>query len=112
MLQYHHYSVPTTQELEPVRYSKQHGWWVISDFRSNPYRIGIMRIAPNSPLPETLKKYPHICFKVDNIEEAIKGKEITVPLHINAAHKLKMAFTLIDGVNVEFVEAGEGSEFA
>ena len=71
---------------------------------NNPYRIALLRIAPDSTCPEILKKNPHICFKVPNVEEAIKGREVIIPPYYNSFNA-KVAYILVDGVNVEFIEA-------
>ena len=101
--------MPTNQPFEADRYSESMGWWV-RDFVNSPYRIALVRIAPDSSCPEPLKKSPHICFKVTSVEEAIEGREVIVPPYYNSFNA-KVTYILIDGVNVEFIEAPEDLKY-
>jgi hypothetical protein len=85
------------------------GWWV-RNFVNNTYRIALIRIDPNSSCPEILKRNPHICFKVPDVEKVIKNKEVVIPPYYNSFNA-KVAYILVDGVNVEFIEASEDLKY-
>jgi N-acetylglutamate synthase-like GNAT family acetyltransferase len=51
----------------------------VSGFSSCPYGIEWMRFEPDSPLHELIKTVPHIAFQVEDLDAALKGKQILYP---------------------------------
>jgi len=54
-------------------------------------------------VPEIVKTVPHIAFAVDDLDEALKGREILIaPTEPSAG--VRVAFILDDGAPVELLE--------
>ncbi|WED43486.1 VOC family protein [Legionella cardiaca] len=100
--EYHHMGIPTTIPREGERYSSTFKMYT-SGGENSEYRIQYHRFEPDSPLHPLIKTMPHIGFKVDNLEEAIKGKEVILgPYEPFSGYKVAMIAE--SGVPVEFVE--------
>lgn len=72
--QYHHVGIPVTEPRFGERYSS-----VMDMYTSGgelPGRIQYHRFGPNCPLHQLIQTQPHIAYKVDSIDEAIKGKHV------------------------------------
>lgn len=80
-----------------------------TNFDDNPYGIEWLRFQPESSLPELVKTAPHIAFKVDNLEEAIAGKEILIEPNSPSAG-VKVAFIVHNGAPIEFLEYDESAQ--
>jgi hypothetical protein len=65
-----------------------------------------MRFEPHCSIHELIRKVPHLAFVVDNLEEAIKGKEILTKIN-SPSPGLKVAMIVHDGVLVELMEFEE-----
>lgn len=99
---YHHLGIPNTEEREGEEYFDRFKMYH-TNFDDNPYGIEWLRFIPGCTLPEIVQKYPHIAFKVDNLEEAIKGKEILIEPN-SPTEGVMVAFILHKGAPVEFLE--------
>jgi hypothetical protein len=72
---YHHTGIPTRQRRDGERYLPQFKMYV-SGFPESPYGVEWMRFDADSPISDLVKTVPHVAFEVDDIEEALKGKEV------------------------------------
>jgi hypothetical protein len=64
-----------------------------------------VRFAPDSPLAKTpVAKMPHVSWAVDNLDAELKGKQV-VAGPITAAPGIRIAYFLMDGALVEYLEA-------
>lgn len=72
---YHHMGIPTNIPRKGERYLSELGMYV-SGFNASPYGIEWMRFDKNSPVHELIKTTPHIAFEVDDLDSAIKGKDL------------------------------------
>lgn len=72
--EFHHFGIPLQDGKEEGIFSEKAGMYT-SD---NPgkFRVQWHRFTDNSPLHTLLKTMPHVAFKVDNLEEAVKDEEI------------------------------------
>jgi hypothetical protein len=77
MRTYHHLGIPTTEKHEGEEYLAQFKTFV-SGFETSPYGIEWMRYEPDAPLPELVKKVPHIAFEVDDLAKELEGKEVLI----------------------------------
>lgn len=92
--EYHHMGIPTTESHPDERYVKDwdmHTW----GFETSDFHIQWHRYGPNCSLPEVVKTLPHPAFKVDNIEKALKGRNVLVE-----------PFSPLEGWLVAFIEEG------
>jgi hypothetical protein len=62
-----------------------------------------MRFDPQSRVPEIVKTIPHLAFAVDNLDEALEGKQILIPPNSPSAG-VRVAFILDDGAPIELLE--------
>jgi hypothetical protein len=71
----------------------------------DPNKIEWVRFAPDSPLLQTaVARMPHVSWAVDDLDKELIGKEIVVgPLQ--AAPGVRIAYVMIDGALVEYLEA-------
>jgi hypothetical protein len=62
-----------------------------------------MRFEPHCHVPEIVRIVPHIAFAVDDLDEALKGREILIALTEPSAG-VRVAFILDDGAPVELLQ--------
>ena len=100
-----HIGIPTTEEKnwdgfyepEKIHYT---------DFTKDEYGIEWVKFDADTPMPEMMRTIPHVAFLVDNIEEAIEGKEILVPT-FSPGQGVRVVFIVHNGAPVEFMEVKE-----
>ena len=69
----------------------------------NPYGIEWMYFEDDNPLPDIIKRMPHVAYRVDNLPEAIKGKNVILAPE-SPAEGVTVAF-ILDGNNlIEFLQ--------
>ena len=62
-----------------------------------------IRFEPHCDVPEIVRIVPHIAFAVDDLDEALKGREILIaPTEPSAG--VRVAFILDDGAPVELLQ--------
>jgi hypothetical protein len=83
-MRFHHIGVPTNEPKPDEKYLEEYKFYV-SGFETSDFGIEWMRFEKGSPIAEIIRKIPHIAFEVDNLDSAIKGKqligEITPPFN-------------------------------
>ena len=96
---YHHIGIPHTQpraQEHPVAHLGVH----VAGFEISPYGIEWNRFEPYCHVPEIVRIVPHIAFAVDDLDEALKGREILIaPTEPSVG--VRVAFILDDGAPVE-----------
>jgi hypothetical protein len=100
--EYHHLGIPTTEVRAGEEYLVDYGLYV-SGFEASEFGIEWMRFDADSPLPDLVKTVPHVAFRVDDLDEAIAGREILIAPNSPAAGT-RVAFIVEDGAPVEFIE--------
>ena len=73
--QFHHMGIPTSRKIPGERYIP-HLKMYVSGFDTSPYGIEWMRFEADSPVHELVQTLPHIAFVVDDLEDAIKDREL------------------------------------
>jgi hypothetical protein len=62
-----------------------------------------LRFEPHCQVPEIVRVVPHIAFAVDDLDEALKGREILIaPTEPSVG--VRVAFILDDGAPVELLQ--------
>src|SRR5436190_22718914 len=74
---YHHIGIPHTQSRAQEHHVAHLGVHV-SGFETSPYGIEWIRFEPHCHVPEIVRIVPHIAFAVDDLDEALKGREILI----------------------------------
>lgn len=99
---YHHIGIPTISARPGERYLpalKVH----VSGFESSPYGIQWMRFDTDAPYPEIVRSVPHVAFMVDDLAQALAGREILIPPNC-PSEGVTVAMILADGAPVELLE--------
>lgn len=99
--QFHHVGIPTDTQREDEVYLEPWGLHV-SGFSGNPYGVEWMRFEKNSPLPELIKKVPHLAFQVEDLDVALMGKEVIIPPG-SPSDGVRTAMIVHDGVPIELI---------
>ncbi|WP_152285657.1 VOC family protein [Flavicella marina] len=100
-----HIGIPTTEEKNWDGFYEP-GKIHYTDFSKDEYGVEWIKFDSDSPMPEMMQKLPHVAFLVDNIEEAIEGKEILVET-FSPGEGVRVAFIVHNGSPVEFMEVKE-----
>ena len=98
---FHHLGIPVNHVCSNERYSVVFKMYT-SD-HEGIFRIQFHRFEPGSPLHPLIKTLPHVALQVDDLTEAIKGKEVILGPY-EPVEGYKVAFINDNGVPVEFVE--------
>lgn len=99
---FHHLGVPT-KEVKPDEYLIKGFGVYVSGFETSEFGIQWMRYTEDSPIDPLIQKVPHLCFEVDNLEEAIIGREILTP--INSPSKgCRVAMIIENSAPIELIE--------
>ncbi|MEM8893613.1 MAG: hypothetical protein AAGC88_03480 [Bacteroidota bacterium] len=97
-----HIGIPTTDEkawdgfYEP---GKIH----YTDFNKDDFAIEWVKFEADSPMPQLMQTLPHVAYQVDNIEAALVGKELLLPV-FSPGEGVRVAFIIHQGAPVEFIE--------
>ena len=101
-LKYHYLGIPTKRELPQEDYIPEYKVYA-SGYDESPYGIEWMKFEDGSDLPELVKTVPHVAFVVDDINEAIKGKEILIKSN-SPSKGLTVAFIIDNGAPIELLQ--------
>jgi hypothetical protein len=102
MRKYHHLGIPTDVLREGEEYLERFKTYV-SGYGSNPFGIEWMRFEPDSPIPDLVKRVPHVAFEVDDLEKELEGQEILIAPN-SPSEGVRVAFIVVNGAPVEFLE--------
>ena len=102
MREYHHIGIPTETERDGEEYLEKFGMYVVG-YDTNPYGIEWLRFESDSPLPELVKRVPHVAFRVDDLEAELEGKEVLIAPN-SPSPGVRVAFVVCNGAPVEFLE--------
>jgi len=101
-MKYHHLGIPTKNELKDEKYL-EHLKLAVSGFGKNEYGIEWMRFDDDADYPEIVKKLPHVAFEVENLKEAIEGKNVIIEPNSPSPGVL-VAFIEDNGAPIELLE--------
>ena len=99
---FHHLGIPTDTPKPGERYIEHHKIHV-AGFDTSPYGIEWMRFDEDCPVSKLVRTVPHIAFEVDDIDEALKGKEILSPPG-SPSQGVRAAMIIDNGAPVELIE--------
>lgn len=99
--EYHHMGIPTQTVQPNERYSSTFKMYVTPG--NNPFRIQWHRYEAGCPLHPLIQTVPHVAFKVDSIDEAIKGQHVILEPYY-PFEGFRVAMVEIEGAPVEFIE--------
>jgi len=99
---FHHLGIPTKETKPDEYYLEQLGVYV-SGFETSGCGIQWMRFTDDSPVDPLIKNVPHLCFEVDDLEEALTGKNILTPIN-SPSPGCRVAMIIEEGAPVELIQ--------
>jgi hypothetical protein len=104
-----HIGVVTEDQQRRESFVESTRCWVTSP-RDHPYNVEVLRYEPDSPVTGPLRTEPHVAYRVDDVDRAVDGHDALLePFDVGNGF-LKVAFVLIDGVIVEFMQYANPDE--
>ncbi len=101
-MKFSHIGIPTQEEKQWDGFYEP-GKIHYTDFNKDEFKVEWLKFDADSPMPEMMRTLPHVAFQVDNMEEALEGKEILVE-PFSPAEGVRVAFIKHNGSPVEFME--------
>jgi hypothetical protein len=101
-VRFHHIGIPTNVPREGEIYLSGYGAYA-TDHEDNPYGVQWMRYDPDCPLPELVKTVAHVAFEVDDLQEALEGKEVLIEPN-SPSKGVQVAFIIVKDAPVELLE--------
>jgi hypothetical protein len=101
-LRYHHIGIPTQEQRQDEHYLEEYGMYT-SGYETSPYGVEWLRFTPESPLPDLVKRVPHVAFVVDDLAASIAGKEVLIRPN-NPSPGVTVAFIVDNGTPIEFLQ--------
>jgi len=101
-MRYHHIGIPTQVPREGEQYLEEFKMWGCG-YETSPYGVEWMRFGQDCPLPELVKEVAHIAFIVDDLEEAIAGKNVIIKPN-SPYEGVRVAFIEDNGAPIEFLQ--------
>ena len=100
-----HMGIPTTGEKNWDGFYEP-GKIHYTDFSKDEFGIEWIKCDEDSPMPEMFQTVAHVAYLVDNIEDALVGREILVET-FSPGEGVRVAFIVHNGSPVEFMEVAE-----
>jgi hypothetical protein len=101
-MKYHHLGIPTQASKEGETYLPLYDIYC-TDHESNPFGIQWMRYGEKCTLPEVVQEVAHVAFQVEDLNEALEGKEVIIQPN-SPSQGATVAFILENGAPVELLE--------
>lgn len=100
--EYHHVGIITDEEQPGMFYSSKFDLWT-GDIEGSRIDAQWHRFGENHPFHPLMAKYPHVAFKVNDIEKAVEGEEVIMDIY-EPIPGYKAAMIIDAGLPVEFIE--------
>ena len=100
-----HIGIPTTEEktwdgyCEPAKFH-------YTDFSKDEFKIEWVKFDPDSPASKIVQSNPHVSYLVEDIDEALKGRELLGEV-FSPAPGVRVAYISHNHGVVEFLEIKE-----
>jgi hypothetical protein len=99
---FHHIGIPTDKPRPSEQYLENLKMYV-SGFETSPYGIEWMRFEQDSPISELVRTVPHVAFEVDDLDAALKGKQLIGDVS-SPSEGVRVAMIVDNGAPVELLE--------
>lgn len=102
--EYMHIGIPVLNKKDDMVYNEWGKFWVNKDVNDYDYKIEYLKFEEGTRFPEVLSKYPHIAYKVDDLEHyaAEADRIIFGPERLN--ENVRLAFVVKDDAIIELYE--------
>lgn len=101
-MKFHHLGIPTKEKLRDEVHLK-HLKIYVSGFGRSPYGVEWNRFEDDAPYPDLVKTIPHVAFEVDDLEMALKGKNVIIKPN-SPSPGVVVAFIEDNGAPIEFLQ--------
>ncbi len=101
-LKYHHFGIPTGVPRPEDKYIPKYRFYT-SGYLQNPYGVEWMRFEPTTPLPELVKKVPHVAFVVTDLEAFIADKRLLIEPN-SPSKDVTVAMIVDNDAPIEFLQ--------
>jgi hypothetical protein len=101
-MRFHHLGIPTNERKPNEKYLKQYKFYV-SGFDTSEFGIEWMRFEKDSPISEIIQKIPHLAFEVDDLDFAVKGRQMIREIS-SPSKGVRTAMIIENGAPIEFIE--------
>lgn len=101
-MRFHHLGIPTNEVRPNEKYLEEYRFYV-SGFDTSEFGIEWMRFEEGSPISEIIQKVPHIAFEVDDLDSAIKNRQLIGEI-CSPSKGVRTAMIIENGAPVEFIE--------
>jgi len=107
-LKYHHVGIPTRVPRDDEVYLERFKMFV-SGFENSIFGVEWIRFEMDAPFPELVQTVPHVAFVVDDIDEAIAGREVLITPN-SPSEGVTVAFIVENDAPIEFLQF-DGPDF-
>ncbi len=107
-----HIGVVTTERQQGESWVEATRVWVTSP-RAHAYNVEFLRFEDDSPVTGPLRSEPHVAYRVDDVDLAIRGQTVLAEPFQPAAHDpgfLTVAFVQVEGAVVELMQYRDPAE--
>ncbi|MCE1165855.1 MAG: hypothetical protein LWX07_10690 [Bacteroidetes bacterium] len=104
-LKYHHVGIPVSKPVKGEVYLKDYKVYHFG-FEQSAFGIELMRYEDDCTLPEIVKTKPHVAFEVEDIYEAIKGRNVIIEPNSPSEGNV-VAFIEENGIPVELIQVNK-----
>ncbi|MBK2112077.1 helicase [Francisella tularensis subsp. novicida FSC159] len=104
---YHHIGIPVTEPRPGERYSPSMDMYTSGG--ELPGRVQYHRFGPKCPLDKLIQTMPHIAYKVSDLDQAIKDKNILLKPYF-PIEGFRVAIIEENGAIIEFIETDLSDE--
>ena len=102
--EYHHLGIPTDIEMPDETYLAPFKLYV-SGFNTSPYGIEWMRFENDSPVDKLIRTFPHIAFKVNDLDYELANRDFKVITMPNSpSDGVRVAMIEHNGAPIELIE--------
>lgn len=104
---YHHIGIPVTEPRPGERYSPSMDMYTSGG--ELPGRVQYHRFGPKCPLNKLIQTMPHIAYKVSDLDQAIKDKNILLEPYF-PIQDFRVAIIEENGAIIEFIQTDLSDE--
>lgn len=101
-MKFHHVGIPVFDKQEDMVFVDGLKVWV-TDCSASQYQVEYLFFEPDSPMPAAIQDDTHIAFVVEDLEAAMDGKSVLVPI-CEPMPGLRMAFIYDEGLAIELMQ--------
>jgi hypothetical protein len=105
---FHHVGLRSREPQSVEHYIAPSKCWITNP-NKHPHHVEFLRYAPDSPIADEFKDFPHVAYEVDDLQPHLEGKEVYLaPFEAGEPPFATVAFTREDGVFVEYLKLHPG----